>query len=99
MTRVEKYRRYREEIANMKVEKFSSKHEASKKIGDVSSNSKVGYEDVMIVHNLYDENIEITPKKHHLHLRLDQILYVLIAFLIIAIILIGIIFTGMKIWR
>ena len=41
MTRVEKYRRYRQEISNMKFETFSEKREVAKQVDKVH-NSRVG---------------------------------------------------------
>lgn len=101
MTRVEKYRRYREEIANMKVENFSSKSEAAKQVDKITSltgDNKIGFEDVMGIREIYAENDEITKKTHRFHLREDQIIYLLVCFLIGAILLVSLIVTGINVW-
>ena len=61
MTRVEKYRRYREEISNMKFDSFSVKREATSKF-DQSSDNLLDYEKVMDIHEIYN-NGEIQFKK------------------------------------
>lgn len=97
MTRVEKYSRYRKDIANMKVESFSSKKEATEMIEN-STGNKVGYEEVIDIHNLYNSGELKVTKKHSINLRKDQIIYCVVAILCIAIILIGIIFVGIDLW-
>lgn len=97
MTRVEKYSRYRKDIANMKVESFSSKKEATEKIEN-SLNNKVGYEEVIGILRIYNNGEEHVNKKHSIHLRKDQIIYCIVAILCIAIILMGLILVGIDLW-
>ena len=102
MTRVEKYRRYRQEISNMKFETFSEKREVAKQVDKVH-NSRVGnklnYEEVMAVNESFD-NGEIKFKKRRLiNLTKYEIFYYLIAFGIIAILVIGLVITGILTWR
>ncbi len=100
MTRVEKYRRYRDEISNMKFETFSQKKEAAKQINllrEKDSGDKLNYEDVMEVHEVFVSEKKI---KHFKLFPLTkyEIIYTLIAIFIILIILLALIFTGKKIW-
>ena len=102
MTRVEKYRRYRQEISNMKFETFSQKHEVAKEIDKLNGNrqsNRLNYDEVMTVNESFDEG-EIKFKKRRLiNLTKYEIFYFLIAFGIIAILVIGLIITGIKLWR
>ena len=100
MTRVEKYRRYREEISNMKIESFTAKKEAADQVEKFqydATTKKLNLEQVMEVHEVYDNNEQVSKKINHYQIsRFEKKLY-LIAFLIIAIILIALIFTGINI--
>ena len=102
MTRVEKYRRYRQEISNMKFETFTQKREASEtidKLHDKILGNKLNYEQVMSVNEVFDEG-EIKFKKRRLiNLTKYEIFYFLIAFGIITILVAGLIITGTKLWR
>ena len=99
MTRVEKYRRYREEIANMKFESSSSKKTMSIKIGrmcDNNDSSKLNYEQVLNLFDTYDPDAKNTAKRHHIKLRKSQVIYWSIASVIILGLLIGIIITAVN---
>ena len=102
MTRVEKYRRYRQEISNMKFETFSEKREIAEqveKVSDTSVGNKMNYEQVIAVNDTFDKG-EIKFKKRRLiNLTKYEIFYYLIAFGIIAILIIGMIITGTILWR
>lgn len=98
MTRVEKYRRYREEISNMKIESFTSKKNAATQVErfQADGTSKLNLEQIMEVHEAYDNNDEVSKKKNPYKIsRFETKIYV-IAFSIIAIILIALILTGIK---
>lgn len=101
MTRVEKYRRYRQEIANMKFEDSSSKQ---KLVNDeirkdsLYDNKLVGYESVMNVYDSYDTNGKNQKHKHSFRIRKDQVRYCLIAASVLTVLLVGIILVGIKIW-
>lgn len=100
MTRVEKYRRYREQISNMKFEVFTKKSNAAKqieRIHDSNRGNKLGYEEVMEIQKVYDTDAK-THKKHVFKFRKQQFFYCLIAFLVIAIILIALIKTGFEVF-
>ena len=101
MTRVEKYRRYRQEISNMKFETFSEKREVAKevnKVHDARNGNKLNYEQVMAVNETFD-NGEIKFKKRRLiNLTKYEIFYFLIAALVIVALVIGLIVTGINLW-
>lgn len=97
MTRVEKYRRYREDIANMKVETFSSKKKVVDKI-EKGEGKKVGYENVMDIHDIYDNGHNQPKKRRTIRIKKYQIIYCSIAILIIAIILFALILVGINLW-
>lgn len=81
MTRVEKFHRYREEIANMKVENNSSKKITSDQIEsiiDKNGSKKLNYDEIITAYN-----IEKSSLKVGLNIRLTQILYWLLACIII----------------
>ena len=98
MTRVEKYRRYRQEISNMKFETFTQKREASKtidKLHDKRLGDKLNYEQVMAVNEVFDEGeVSKFKKRRFLNLTKYEIIYCLIAFIIIALLIIGLVITG-----
>ena len=97
MTRVEKFRRYREEIANMKFESSSSKKTLSETIERMcvdNDSSKLKYEQVLDVFDTYDPDAKNTIKKHHIKLRKNQIIYWSIASVVILALLIAIIVVG-----
>ena len=102
MTRVEKYRRYRQEISNMKFETFSEKREVAKQVDKVH-NSRVGnklnYEEVMAVSDTFDTGDIKFKKRRLINLTKYEIFYYLIAFGIIAILVIGLVITGILTWR
>ena len=102
MTRVEKYRRYRQEISNMKFETFSEKREIAEqveKVSDTSVGNKMNYEQVIAVNDTFDKG-EIKFKKRRLiNLTKYEIFYYLIAFGIIAILVIGLVISGTILWR
>ena len=66
MTRVEKYRSYREEISNMKFENFNKKHEAAKQVDTFHGN--INYDKVMVVHEMFDESDEKSTKKRSFYI-------------------------------
>lgn len=102
MTRVEKYRRYRQEISNMKFETFSEKREVAEqvdKIHNPRTGNKLNYEEVMGINDAFNKG-EIKFKKRRLiNLTKYEIFYYLIAFGIIAILVVGLIVTGILTWR
>ena len=102
MTRVEKYRRYRQEISNMKFETFTKKRKVAQEVDKLNENKQsnlLNYEEVMIVNESFDES-EIKFKKRRLiYLTKYEIFYLIIAFGIIAILVLGLIITGTKVWR
>lgn len=101
MTRVEKYRRYREEISNMKFESFTQKKEASEQVEKKHKSdfgSKLNYEEVMEIHEVYEENEEKSKKIKLIPFTKYEIIYSVIAILLFVIILLALIFTGKKIW-
>ena len=97
MTRVEKFRRYREEIANMKFETSSNKKVMSEQIGrmcDDNESSKLNFEQVLNIFDSYDPDAKNTQKRHHIKLRKSQIIYWSIASAVILGLLIGIIIVA-----
>ncbi len=102
MTRVEKYRRYRQEISNMKFDTFSEKREVAEQVGKVHNSktgNKLNYDDVMAVNESFD-NGEVKFKKRRLiNLTKYEIFYYLIAFGIIAILVVGLVIAGILTWR
>lgn len=101
MTRVEKYRRYREEISNMKFETFSQKKEAAEqiqKLHNANSGNKLTLDNVLEVHDVFDGNKKKIKRIQLFPLTKFEILYSLIAIISIAIILVALILTGNKIW-
>ena len=101
MTRVDKYRRYRKEISNMKFEKFSQKKEAAmtvEKLHNMDSGNQLTYDDLMVVHEVFDEEKPKVRKIRLIPLTKYEIIYSLIAIFIILIILVALILTGKKIW-
>ena len=94
MTRVEKFRRYREEIANMKFETSSTKKTLSEKIErmcTVNDSQKLEYEQVLTAFGTYDPDAKDTKRKHHFRLRKNQIIYYSVAGVVILALLIAII--------
>lgn len=94
MTRVEKFRRYREEIANMKFETSSNKKTMSEEIGRMVGNregSKLNYEQVLDIFDSYDPDAKNTKKRHHIKIRKNQIIYWSVASVVIIGLIIGII--------
>ena len=99
MTRVEKYRRYREEIANMKFETSSSKKTMSQEIGRMvgtNDSSKLNYDQVLDIFGSYDPDAKDTKKRHRIKLRKSQIVYWSIASVVILSLLIGIIIVAVN---
>ena len=102
MTRVEKYRRYRQEISNMKFETFSPKREVANEINKLSGNrqtNRLNYEDVMIVNESFNEGELKFKKRRLINLTKYEIFYFLIAFIIISLLVLGLILSGIKLWR
>ena len=101
MTRLEKYRQYREDISNMKFETYTQKREASEaidKLRDNKSGNKLNYEEVMMANDVFDSG-EIKFKKRKLiNLTKYEIFYCLIAIIIISLIVVGLIVSGIKLW-
>ena len=101
MTRTEKYRQYRKEIANMKFESFSEKNETSKKVEKVHGvlNNKLNYEQVMIVQESIGDKTVNFKRKKLLGLTKYEIFYFLIALVVVIILGVLTILTGIKLWR
>ena len=102
MTRVEKYRRYRQEISNMKFETFSEKREIAEqveKVSDTSVGNKMNYEQVIAVNDTFDKGEVKFKKRRLINLTKYEIFYYLIAFGIIAILVIGLVISGTILWR
>ena len=102
MTRVEKYRRYRQEISNMKFETFSEKREVAEevnKVHDKRLGNKLNYEQVMAVNETFDTGEVKFKKRRLINLTKYEIFYYLIAFGIIAILVIALVITGIHTWR
>ena len=90
MTRVEKYRQYREEISNMKFEDFSQKREASKQVEELYGNrvdEKLNFEDIMVVHEVFDKTELKTKNKRLINLTKYEIFYYLIAIIFVVVII------------
>ena len=102
MTRTEKYRQYRKEIANMKFESFSEKNETSKKIENIHGNfssNKLNYEEVMIVQeSIADKSVNFKRKKFF-SLTKYEIFYFLIVLGVVIILSVLLVLTGIKLWR
>ena len=102
MTRVEKYRRYREEIANMKFESSSSKKTVSESVGkirDINETSTLDYMEVLNAFEIYDTEGKETKKHHKFHIRKNQIIYCVIAFIVIVILILLIVLKGIDLWK
>ena len=102
MTRVEKYRRYRQEISNMKFETFSEKREVAEqvdKIHNPRTGNKLNYEEVMDINDAFNKGEVKFKKRRLINLTKYEIFYYLIAFGIIAIFVVGLIVTGILTWR
>ena len=102
MTRVEKYRRYRQEILNMKFETFSEKQEVAEQVDKLHNpelGNKMNYTDVMTVSESFDKGKMKFKKRRLINLTKYEIFYYLIAFGIIAILVVGLIITGILTWR
>lgn len=101
MTRVEKYRRYREEISNMKFETFTQKKEAYEeveKMHNFENGNKLNLDEILEVHEVFDGAEKKHKKTKLIPITKFEIIYSSVAILIIAIILIALILTGKKIW-
>ena len=103
MTRVEKYRRYRNEISNMKFEKFSTTKEAAKEIEKIQgyrSSNKLNYEQVMIIHELFEnEEKEVNFKrKKYFGLTKYEIFYYSLGLALALIFIVSLILVGIKMW-
>jgi len=102
MTRVEKYRNYRNEIANKNFETFSKKKETAKHIERLSVNNsekKLNYEQVMNVYETLDDGTIKAKKKPLIRLTKYEIFYFLIAIFFILIMISALIIVGIKLWR
>lgn len=101
MTRVEKYRQYREEISNMKFETFTQKGEVAKQIGKMHSNkdsNKLNYDQVMIIQDELDSGDVDFKRKRFIGLTKYEIFYYSIALLFIVAIIVSLILVGIKLW-
>ena len=101
MTRVEKYRRYREEISNMKFETFTLKKEACEQVERIQktqSGNRLNFEDVMEIHQVFEENPTKHKKNRLIPITKFELFYSLIAISLFTLTLLALIFTGMKIW-
>jgi len=101
MTRIEKYRKYREEISNMKFDVLTQKKEAAEQINKLhnfSSGKLLNYEEVMEVHEVFDDKNTNAKHKKYLLLTKFEIIYSLIAFIAIVIILVAAILVGNHLW-
>jgi len=101
MTRVEKYRRYRNEISNMKFETFTHKKEVAKEIEKIhydTTGNKLNYEQVMIVHELFDEGEVNFKRKKIIGLTKYEIFYFIIALFIVIIMIVSLVLVGIKLW-
>lgn len=102
MTRVEKYHRYRNEIANMKFETLTTKSKVSKEVDKIHNpnlGSKLNYEQVMYVHEAYDESDTKLKKKRLICLTKYQIFYYSVALIFLLIMIAILILVGLKTWR
>ena len=102
MTRIEKYRSYREEISNMKFETFTKKSEASETIEKLHSSklgNKLNYEQVMKANEVFDQGEVVFKKRRLINLTKYEIFYYLIATIVIVALVVGLIITGIKLWR
>lgn len=102
MTRVEKYRRYRDEISNMKLGDFSEKEETAMQIEKnrfAGGDEKLNYEQVMVVHELMNEGEVNFKRKKFIGLTKYEIFYFLIAILFVIILIVLTILVGIKLWR
>ena len=101
MTRFEKYRAYRNEISNMKLESLSSKEEVSKEVDKVHSDlggSKLNYEQVSLVHELVtDEKVNFKRKKY-IGLTKYEIFYFAFFLVVVIILVIFLVISGSKMW-
>ena len=100
MTRVEKYRRYRNEISNMKFETFTTKREAAMQIDKLHNSNlgrKLNYDQVMSVHEVYDDKEVKLKKRRFLYLTKYELLYCLIASIIILTLVVAIILVGIHV--
>ena len=102
MTRVEKYRQYRAEIANMKFDSFSEKNETAKKVENihgVANGNKLNYEQVMLVQeSIGDKSVNFKRKKIF-NLTKYGIFYFLVALIVVIILGVFLVITGIKLWR
>ena len=101
MTRIEKYRQYREEIANMKFDPLSEKDVTAKKVEDVhgkASNNTLNYEQVMSVQDSIIGKEVTFKRKKYFRLTKYEIFYFLIAFIVVIILSVLLVLTGIKLW-
>ena len=102
MTRVEKYHRYRIEIANMKFETLTTKSKVSKEIDKLHNHdvgSKLNYEQVMNVHEVYDDSDTKLKKRKLICLTKYEIFYYFIALIFLLGMIIALILVGLNTWR
>ena len=101
MTRVEKYRQYREDISNMKFETFTQKGEVAKQVGKMSANrdsNKLNYDQVMIIQDELDGGEINIKRKPFIKLTKYEIFYYSIALFFIIAIIVSLILVGIKLW-
>jgi len=102
MTRTEKYRQYRNEIANMKFDTFSPKKEVSKEVDKVHSDaygSKLNYEQVMLVQETINGEEVNFKRKKLIGLTKYEIFYFLIFIFFVILLTVLLIISGTKLWR
>lgn len=81
MTRVEKFHRYREEIANMKVENFTEKKITSDQVEMMIDSKGSKNLDCDEIYTAY--NLDGKKTKFSLNLRISQLIYFVIACVVI----------------
>ena len=101
MTRVEKYRQYREDISNMKFETFTQKGEVAKQVGKMHANrdsNKLNYDQVMVIQDEFDGGEVNFKRKRFIGLTKYEIFYYSIALIFIIAIIVSLILVGIKLW-
>ena len=101
MTRVEKYRRYRNEISNMKFENFTEKDKTAmevQKIHKFESSNRLNYDQLMLVHESLDEGESNLKRKKGIVLTKYNIFYFSIFLFFVIILTVSLILVGIKLW-
>ena len=102
MTRVEKYRSYRNEILNMKFETSSHKREVAKRVSKVHPtdlDGRLNYEQVIDIHEMYGNDEKLMKKKKYHYISKYEIFYYSFALCFIIAMILALVFTGIKLWR